>query len=120
VGRRSEGDILDRLTSLEEVEPTAEDDKQLAHFLSWSGEFAKGGNRCLKLIGCKIEKELDENSLNKTKETILEVENSRRSGQRWQRHENDVGLRCNGISVVVIVKSGEGEDMRQRRISMGL
>jgi len=102
---RGGGDILDRLTSLEEVELTAEDDKQLGHFLSQNREFAKGGNRRLKLVECKVEKKLDDNSLRKAKETILEVEEGRRlrraaSGDKGTK--TTWILKCNGTSVVVI------------------
>lgn len=65
---------MDQLTSLEEVELTAEGDKQLGHSLSRNGEFTKVGNRRLKLVQCKMEKKLDDTSFRKAKETILEVE----------------------------------------------
>jgi hypothetical protein len=98
---RSGGDILDRFTSLEEVDITVEDDKQLNHFLSRNGEFSKGGNRRLKLVECKIEKKLDDSSLKKAKETILDMEKGRRASGGEGTRAMWV-LRCNDNSEVVI------------------
>ena len=95
------GDILDRLTSLEEVELTAEDDKQLGDFLSWNGAFAKGGNKRLKLVEFRVQKSLDGNSLRKVKETILALEEARRAPDDGKNATMWV-LRCNGVSDVLI------------------
>ena len=95
------GDILDRLTSLEEVELTAEDDKQLGDFLSWNEAFAKGGNKRLKLVECRVQKSLDDNSLRKVKETILALEEARRASDDGKNATMWV-LRCNGVSDVLI------------------
>src|SRR5258706_13163939 len=74
------GDILDRLTSLEEVDLTAEDARQLGHFLSRNREFAKGGNRRLKLGESKVGKKLEEDSLGYGKKASFKAEQGRRAG----------------------------------------
>lgn len=93
------GDILNRLTSLEEVEITAEDARQLGHFLSGNKEFAKGGNRRLKLVECKV---VDEYAFVYAKQAILKVEEGRRAGRGGKDTKTTWVLKCNGRSEVVI------------------
>ena len=93
------GDILDRLTSLEEVEITADDAKQLGHFLSWNKEFAKGGNRRLKLVECKV---IDDYAFMYAKQAILKVEEGRRAGSGGKDTKTTWVLKCNGTSEVVV------------------
>lgn len=96
------GDILDRLTSLEEVDLTTEDARQLGQFLSRNKEFSKGGNRRLKLVECKVEKKLDDDSLSYAKKAILKVEEGRRAGSDGKDTKTTWVLKCNGTTEVVV------------------
>src|SRR5258706_14653524 len=96
------GDILDRLTSLEEVDLTAGDARQLGHFLSRNTEFAKGGSRRLKLVECKVEKKLDDDSLSYATKAILKVEEGRRAGSDVKDTKTTWVLKCNGTTEVVV------------------
>ena len=93
------GDILDRLTSLEEVKLTAEDARQLGYFLSRNEEFAKGGNRRLKLVECNV---VDGHAFMYAKKAILKVEEGRRAGSGGKETTTTWVLKCNGTSEVVI------------------
>jgi F-box-like len=95
-------DILDRLTSLEEAKLTVEDDRQLCYFFSRNGEFTKGMNQRLKLVECKVENKLDDDSLRKAKETISEVEKGRRAFNGGNDTKTVWVLKCNGTSEVLI------------------